>query len=126
MRKNISRALMLAILTLLFGTSGIIFSTKQSYADVGFKEDKDIIDIYIFNTISKTDANYIAQRATNLEYKVTVVTLNSVGGNVDAAMQIGRIIRKSEAHVIVSDNMKCFSSCGLIYIAGVYRINGGV
>jgi hypothetical protein len=89
MRKNISRVLMLAMLTLFFDTSGIIFFTKQSYADVGFEENDTSIYISIFNTISKPDANYIAQRATNLEYKVTVVTLNSVGGNVDAAMRGG-------------------------------------
>jgi ATP-dependent protease ClpP protease subunit len=80
----------------------------------------------IFNTISKTDANYIAQHTTDFEQiSTTSVILNSPGGDVDAAMRIGRILRKNEVFVSVADNAKCYSSCALIYIAGVNRINYG-
>ena len=48
------------------------------------------------------------------------------GGDVDAAMKIGQIIRENEWPVTVSGNSKCFSSCALIYIAGVSRMNVGV
>jgi hypothetical protein len=51
------------------------------------------------------------------------VFLNSNGGDVEAAMQIGRTIRDSEAFVTTQHNAKCFSSCALIYIAGVTRQN---
>jgi hypothetical protein len=44
-----------------------------------------------------------------------------VGGDVAAAMKIGRTIRYAEAMVSTQD--KCFSSCVLIYIAGVTRLN---
>ena len=36
-------------------------------------------------------------------------------------MQIGRLIRKYEVTVTVNEHAKCYSSCVLIFIAGVYR-----
>jgi hypothetical protein len=80
----------------------------------------------VYNTISKTDANYIAQRETDFESGGMFLTLDSTGGDVDAALQIGRIIRKNEGIINVRENYKCYSSCALIYIAGVQRSNFGV
>jgi hypothetical protein len=41
---------------------------------------------------------------------------------VDAAMLIGRIVRRSEGFTGVAHDARCFSSCALIYVAGVNRI----
>jgi hypothetical protein len=122
MRSHILRKL---ILTLLIGASSMIFSAKQSYADL--RVNKGIqFEIVISNTITKKDADYIAQLATELEYASVVVILNSSAGDVDAAMQIGRLIRKNEASTQVVKNGKCYGSCALIYIAGVRRNNFGI
>jgi hypothetical protein len=67
MHSHILRKVMIAMLTLLFGASSMIFSTKQSYADVKIERDAPFRGIFIYNTISKTDANYIAQRETDFE-----------------------------------------------------------
>ena len=40
-------------------------------------------------------------------------------------MKIGRVIWKYDAQTWVRSNKNCYSSCALIYIAGVSRINGG-
>jgi hypothetical protein len=117
---------MIAMLTLLFGASSMIFSTKQSYADVKIERDAPFRGIFIYNTISKADANYIAQRETYFETGGMFLTLDSTGGDVDAALQIGRIIRKNEGIINVREHYKCYSSCALIYIAGVQRSNFGV
>ena len=117
---------MIAMLTLFSGAGSLIASTMQSCADV--KIEKTIFssyDISITNTITQSDADKIAQRATEFGINALRMTLtDSSGGDVDAAIQIGRIIRENDATVYVDG--KCYSSCALIYIAGVTRINSGV
>jgi hypothetical protein len=60
-----------------------------------------------------------------LEYKNAFIDLDSNGGSVSAAMQIGRLIRKFDGTTSVRENGKCYSSCALIFIAGVERFNSG-
>src|SRR5262245_56686809 len=131
-----SRGLILAMLTLLAGTSISILSILPSNADVRMgghwgppvgEEFRGIANvIVIFNTISKADALWLTQHAPELEKHDLEVDLNSTGGDVDAALQIGQIIRRLEASVLVSQKDKCYSSCALIYIAGISRFNRGV
>jgi hypothetical protein len=47
--------------------------------------------------------------------------LDSTGGDVSAAISIGRLVRKYELTTFISENAKCYSSCALIFIAGVQR-----
>ncbi len=126
MRTHVFRGLMIAMLTLLFGASIIIVPMKPSYADVKIENVAPFRGIFIYDTISKVDADYIAQREADFEIWGMFLTLDSTGGDVDAAMQIGRIIRKNEGIINVRENYKCYSSCALIYIAGVQRSNFGV
>jgi len=68
----------------------------------------------------------MAQHETDFETESMFLTLDSTGGHVDAALQIGRLIRKNEGVINVRENYKCYSSCALIYIAGVQRSNFGM
>jgi hypothetical protein len=63
-----------------------------------------------------------------LERSFLEVKLDSTGGDVDAAMQIGRLIRKYEGFTTIEveppsshEDANCYSSCALIFISGVYR-----
>lgn len=47
--------------------------------------------------------------------------LNSPGGDVNAAMEIGRVIRRFEMYVEVPNDGICASSCVLLYAAGTTR-----
>lgn len=60
------------------------------------------------------------------EESITVF-LNSTGGDLYAAMAVGRAIRKSEntAAVAVMDDAKCYSACVFILAAGEQRIRRG-
>jgi hypothetical protein len=78
--------------------------------------------VTVFDTISKTDADYFMQHAAEFKTYNLQVDLNSIGRDVDAAMQIGRIIRRNEGAISVAKNAKCYSSCALIYIVGVRTI----
>ena len=49
------------------------------------------------------------------------IILNSEGGSVGPAMKIGRLLRQHEATVLVDDH--CYSSCFLIFIGGVSRMD---
>ena len=53
------------------------------------------------------------------------VWLHSNGGDVDVALDMGRIIRREKGHAIVPANSKCFSSCVFLLAAGIRRISYG-
>jgi hypothetical protein len=86
--------------------------------------------IAIQDSLTKADV----QRFTELEallrpmFEILGVELNSPGGDVIAAMQIGEIIRKDWLWTSVSDEPQaegCLSACVLIFAAGANRILGG-
>lgn len=53
--------------------------------------------------------------------KHPVFRLNSGGGDLDAAIGIGRLVRKMSAQVIVPFKGKCYSACVFIAAGGVHR-----
>lgn len=54
-----------------------------------------------------------------------VVWLDSEGGDVDVALDMGRIIRREKGFVMVHFDSKCFSSCVFLLAAGVQRMTIG-
>jgi ATP-dependent protease ClpP protease subunit len=47
--------------------------------------------------------------------------LNSLGGEVDAAIEIGRFVRDKQGNVLVVENASCASACIFILAGGAYR-----
>jgi ATP-dependent protease ClpP protease subunit len=92
----------------------IATGTGRSFAEVQLDLKSPIFpSLFVYGTISK-GADYVAQHEADFRGHRLWVYLNSVGGDVAAAMKIGRIIRNNEAALIeTQDNAKCFSSCGL-------------
>ena len=123
---HIFRGLMIAMVTLIFGAGLMMISSEPLHADVNIEKKGTSVKIEISNAITKKDADDIAQRVGNFEDADIWLYLKSSGGDVDAAMQIGRIIRKYEAFVQVGGGSKCYSSCVLIYIAGSTRLSYGI
>jgi hypothetical protein len=56
-----------------------------------------------------------------------IVFLNSPGGNVNVALEMGRILRVSLAHTVVDKGATCGSSCIFVFAGGVIRntVRGG-
>lgn len=54
--------------------------------------------------------------------RLKLVQLDSVGGDVAAAISIARRIRSVGGHTYVGSRGKCFSSCGVIFLGGVRRV----
>ncbi len=50
--------------------------------------------------------------------------INSPGGDVASAMEIGRILRKERAHLFVADGGVCVSACVLVLAGAVERYAG--
>ena len=54
-------------------------------------------------------------------FRLGSLTLNSEGGDVHEAMNIGRILRKYKVQISVTFDAKCYSACVLILAGGVAR-----
>jgi hypothetical protein len=53
-----------------------------------------------------------------------IVAFNSNGGNLVAGIQIGELIRARNFASLVSDGMRCASSCALAWLGGTKRLMG--
>jgi len=108
---------------------GLLFCTS-AYADVrlltGDPLDKFLTRIVIRGQITQQDFAFFSSHAKEFESRALRVFLNSPGGDVDAAMKIGRIIRSVWGETYINNPAAhCYSSCALIFIAGVKRYNFG-
>jgi hypothetical protein len=107
--------------------------TVTAWADFRIVErDKvtGMLRVRISGTITERDAKAFQELSSELErVGLGTVYLDSTGGDVVAAMQIGRLIRKYDGwteienyHSSAKFDAKCYSSCALIFIAGVLRL----
>jgi hypothetical protein len=74
--------------------------------------------------ISKNDLQIISgqiDKAKPRACPMPTFLLNSEGGDIQSALQIGRLVRKQEGIVNVNAGFKCLSSCVLILAGGVWR-----
>ena len=98
-------------------------------ADIQIDRTSSNIRVWITNTIKESDAKQLQEISAELEFaSPLVVWLDSKGGDVSAAIKIGKLIRKYDGQTIIgsfpaviAENPKCYSSCALIFNAGVRR-----
>jgi hypothetical protein len=57
----------------------------------------------------------------NQKIVINAVQLNSFGGSISAAMQIGKIIRKKRLNTYIAEDARCESACIAILLGGVQR-----
>jgi hypothetical protein len=101
---------------------GLLAATLTAFADTAIT-DGTISTVHISGTITNRDAEQLQELSTKLERKVPMVFLDSTGGEVSAAISIGRLIRKISGWTYIFG--RCYSSCALIFIGGVERFNYG-
>jgi hypothetical protein len=107
-------------LALLF----FLLATLMAKADIQFKNDGIVGSIKITGIITERDAAGL-QDFLRSNFALVSVTLNSIGGDVSTAINIGRLARKYDATTVIRQNEICYSSCALIFVAGVSRVNLG-
>jgi hypothetical protein len=105
------------------GCACILLTTVTAGADVQITENdaNNEINVTIVGTITERDSNALQNISDQFAYKSLKVYLDSKGGDVAAAIKIGRIIRKNEGETSIPMSAKCYSSCALIFISGVIR-----
>ncbi|MBX9777442.1 MAG: hypothetical protein K2Y71_23940 [Xanthobacteraceae bacterium] len=79
----------------------------------------------VSGTITSQDSKTFETVIQELGGRRLYTRLDSVGGDVFAAMQIGRLIRKHDGITVISVPSRCYSGCALLFIAGVMRHNLG-
>ena len=117
----------------------LLILSNNAFADVefnqlGFNDSKghQYVSLKITNFISEKDVpkfkQYVNQiHKQHFRLERDSVELNSKGGILFAAGDIGRIVRKEHFSTYVSEDSKCASSCVLILVSGVCRVAlGGV
>jgi hypothetical protein len=104
----------------------IVALTNVVRADVSKIERKEpLLDIWIQGPITAQDARQFQALEPELARSSVRVYLNSHGGSVAAAITIGKLIRKYDGKTSIAVPGKCYSSCALIFISGVERLNLG-
>ena len=98
----------------------LIFAAPVLASDIQFhKTDDGAGYISLNGDIKKGDADKF--RALAAGTKADIVFLESQGGSLSEAFEIGRIITVSNYTTVVIDDTWCSSACALIWIAGVKR-----
>jgi hypothetical protein len=117
-----------AVLHLIAFSLAFILLTHDSFAEVaiGGKTPYSTYGATITGTITAQDAKRIVELEKR-GARLKLVRLNSRGGDVSAAMTIGRILRKNEGAVLLEKGDICASACVLVIAGGVVRsIHGQV
>lgn len=84
------------------------------------EDDDDIAIISIDGEITSGDAEVFRKVAA--QYANAAILLNSDGGMISPAMEIGRTIKLMNYSTVVSSTGSCASACALIWLAGAERM----
>src|SRR5436190_7476545 len=104
----------------LLACAAAFYSVGAKSAEITTLPDKDGPDlIFVMGDIQSGDAKKFRSEAAKSEN--AVVLLESDGGLVTEAIQIGEVIRLKGYATGVINGSVCNSSCGLIWLAGTPR-----
>jgi ATP-dependent protease ClpP protease subunit len=112
-----------------------LISSSEANAIVSFLNPDEPSSMYIISgEINSMDVNQVknilqSKDATDAHtyYGISkaMFFLNSSGGDIYAAMEIGRLIRKARATCVIGERDKCYSACVFVLAGAVDRIVGG-
>ena len=101
------------------------FATTEALASVQLVETgANLFEVRVTGKIEKGDANHVraalieAKRLSPSHVKRQSVRFDSIGGDVDAAMEVGRTIRALGA---ITTAQNCISACVIAFAGGVGR-----
>jgi len=99
----------------------LCLSTSALAADIGTHEnDSGTLNAISFDgEIYRGDLLALQRHISNLPQKnYTAIFLNSVGGNISEALDIGRFIRKTGIRTVVVKDGECSSACAFLFLGG--------
>jgi ATP-dependent protease ClpP protease subunit len=88
------------------------------------KKDCDL-HITFVGAIDAKSANDVAS-LLDFDARTKTLNINSPGGNLDAAMAIGRLLRRNRMFIIIPKDGECVSACVMIYAGAVLRSAGKI
>jgi ATP-dependent protease ClpP protease subunit len=100
-------------------------------AGIAIQPDPSVNRISLFGEINEEMANTFAKLMKDYDAqdkeRLLFINVNSKGGNLHSAMDIGRIIRKrwNTSVVSVGPDSECYSACVFILAAGEQRVREG-
>ncbi len=77
--------------------------------------------VLLNGSIADGDAGRFADWLQGTPIRPSSIALNSPGGDVDDALEIGRLIRDRELQVVIASGAICFSACPYILAGGMER-----
>jgi hypothetical protein len=123
------KGLFFCLTSLLFGwvqpASGLVTSiTAQDECSNSFAGCFEISGVISSQDLVEVRA--IADRIAASTKRTTFFRLNSQGGNVEAAINIGRQLRRLSAIAAMTEKEECLSSCVFILAGATQRVIGGI
>lgn len=107
----------------------LIFSLVSTSLYAGTLEiifcDKPICSIRFIGNIEQRDIQKFANIKEQAKSNSYLITLNSLGGDVDAALSIADLLVDLKVTTGVSKGAKCYSACVILLSSGMVRINKG-
>ncbi len=115
------------VLTLCAG----ILLTSSARADVVIeKQNETLYYARVIGTISQSDYETLIKKVAAIQGDRSSPTidyvLNSAGGSMDAALNIGRFLRKKKALALVEEGNICMSACVLVLAGAAHRKISGI
>lgn len=106
-----------AITIFLLMLSCLVSHSAWSDVEIDYKTSaKTLMVVFLTKSITEDDYSKIDKQANMIkkmlgQAPVILIKLNSTGGNISAALKIGRLLRKYGAMANVDENAICLSSC---------------
>lgn len=109
------------VLSLLFAFGLYLLAKPALAADVSFEPGIGVLPTVIILEGEIQSGDEKKFREISLKLPKATVILNSEGGSLSPALEIGRLIRVAGYETIVLDRHTCASACALIWLAGYPR-----
>ena len=109
----------------LFLCGGVEISRADTFAAKCPKSEKPLSCFAITKLISKEDVSTLQRLLTAKRSDSVMILLNSEGGDVDAAIALGRLLRSNLASAWVREPWSCLSSCVFVFAGATIRLADG-
>ena len=108
------------IAPLLLTLHGLAHAATITHAAEGKNAD-DRLRIQIDGAITRQDVSAVETVLNRYPKREVAVKISSSGGDVEAALDIGRLLRGRQASIAIIE--QCYGSCVLLYSGAVERMN---
>lgn len=87
-----------------------------------------VLTVGVFGTITANDSDVLLRAVSEVpDADIRIAILASDGGDLRAAMQMGRILRSQRFNAVISDGQSCLSACVFLLAASIGKtVNGNV